>query len=114
MIRLRSHLVLFKTSTAENRTVTLRYERYLSFHPTARTGYLGETWTMSVLLLTAAVCAALRRLKSFLRKKLLFFSGEIESVATILASELLSFHVYMRVNVKYKVFLLLCSEPSMF
>jgi len=92
--RLRRHLVLFKTSTAVNWTITFWYERNFCFHSAARTSYLREAWTMSVLLLTTAVLATFWWLKSFFSKKLLFFSCEIKLVATVLASELLSFHVY--------------------
>lgn len=55
---------------------------------------------MSIFLGSAAVRAALWRLEAFFSEELLFFSGEIKVVATILASELLSIHVYERVNVK--------------
>lgn len=98
--RLSSHLVLFKTSTAVNRSVAFRNERYLGFHPTARTSDLGKAWTMSIFLSSAAVWAALWRLEAFFSEELLFFSREIKVVATILASELLSIHVYERVNMK--------------
>lgn len=48
---------------------------------------------MSVFFSSAAIWAALWRLKTFFSEELLFFSSEVKRVATILASELLSIHV---------------------
>jgi len=91
---LSSHLVFFKTSFAINRTIALWDERNLGFNATAGTSYLGKAWTMSVLLLSAAILTALWRLKSFISEKLLFFCCKFKLVATILACELLIIHVY--------------------